>query len=114
MAQIQDLRRLKINQSMTKPILMLGCDRILLISSGMLCFFFGFNYGLASMNIPVFLLMVGTWLVISFGLRKMAKVDPELREVFQRYTRYGFKYPARSEVLARPQSSLKQRWVGMS
>ena len=112
------VRSLHINQSMTKPILIMGCERNLFAASALLCVYVGFNLGLARGKFLVLLAAVAAWLLVSFGLRLMGKADPYMNAVFQRATTYSdkpfriqFKIPARSSIASRPNQNAKKRWV---
>ena len=111
MAQIQNLRKIRVNQSMTKPVLWLGCDRLLLIGTTFFMGYFGFVFGIAQGKAFVTLLAIVLWISINFGLRVMGKKDPEMREVFLRYLRYEYRYPACGTVHSREQSSVKSAWL---
>jgi type IV secretory pathway TrbD component len=111
------VRTLHINQSMTKPILIMGCERNLFAASALMCVYIGFNLGLARGKILVLLAAVAAWMAISFGLRLMGKADPYMNAVFQRATTYSdkpfriqFKIPARSSILSRPNLNTRKRW----
>jgi len=114
----EPLRQLNINQSMTKPILIMGCERNLFAASSLFCAYVGFNIGMARGKILVLVAAVAAWFAISFGLRLMGKADPYMNEVFRRATQYSskpfriqFKIPARSSVVTRPSQLTRKRWV---
>ena len=111
------IRSLLIYQSMTRPILIMGCERNLFAVSCLFCVYIGFNLGLARGKILVLLAAILAWFAISFGLRLMGKADPYMNAVFQRATAYSdkpfriqFKIPARSSILARTNQNAKKRW----
>ena len=111
------VRSLHINQSMTKPILIMGCERNLFAASALMCVYIGFNLGLARGRIMVILAAAAAWLAVSFGLRLMGKADPFMSAVFQRATKYSdkpfriqFKIPARSSIKSRPNLNARKRW----
>ena len=110
-----ELRRLHINQAMTRPILLLGCDRILLLISGLACVWVIFNVGLANMKLAGFVCPIIAWFIIRSGLRKMGKYDPLMRVVIQRAQGYnaGFMkpqyfFPAKGTVGSRIPSFVKK------
>ncbi|GHV45382.1 hypothetical protein FACS1894204_04380 [Synergistales bacterium] len=112
------LRQLLINQSMTKPILIMGCERNLFAASSLFCVYIGFNLGIARGKILVLLAAVAAWFAISFGLRLMGKADPYMNAVFQRATQYSDKafhiqlyMPSRSSVGVRPPLQSGKKWV---
>jgi type IV secretory pathway TrbD component len=111
-------RRLSINQSMTKPILILGCDRNLFAASALFCAYVGFNLGIVRGNISVTLLAAVLWLTVHFGLRLLGKADPLMLEVFKRSSQYAdgvfhnqFFFPARSSVEAATPPCVRKRWM---
>jgi type IV secretory pathway TrbD component len=112
------VRKLSINQSMTKPLLAFGCDRSLFMLSSLVCAYVGFNLGVARGKVSVALLSVALWVVIHFGLRLMGKADPLMFEVFKRSTQYSdrpfhnqFFLPANSELGAKTPRFTKARWL---
>ena len=112
------VRSLLINQSMTRPILVMGCERNLFLASSLFCVYVGFNLGLARGKIMVVLAAIASWFAISFGLRLMGKADPYMNAVFRRATTYSdkpfriqFKIPARSSIAYRPNQNARKRWV---
>jgi type IV secretory pathway TrbD component len=114
----EPLRQILINQSMTKPILIMGCERGLFAASGLFCAYIGFNMGLARGKIVIMLSAIAAWLAISFGLRLMGKADPYMNEVFRRATMYSdkpfriqFYIPARCSVAGRPSRLTQKRWM---
>ena len=111
------VRSLLINQSMTRPILIMGCERNLFAASCLFCVYVGFNLGLARGKILVLLAAILAWLAVSFGLRLMGKADPYMNAVFQRATTYSdkpfriqFKIPARNSILSRQNQNTRKRW----
>jgi type IV secretory pathway TrbD component len=115
----EPLRQLAINHSMTKPILIMGCERGLFGASALFCGYIGFNVGLARGKFLILFAAIAAWLAISFGLRLMGKADPYMNEVFRRATTYSdkpfqiqFRIPARSSLGAQTKTKLAQkRWM---
>ena len=106
-----------INSSMTRPILIMGCERNLFAASSLFCVYIGFNLGLARGKFLVLLSAILAWAAISFGLRLMGKADPYMNAVFQRATTYSdkpfriqFKIPARSSIASRQNQTTRRRW----
>jgi type IV secretory pathway TrbD component len=106
-----------INQSMTRPILIMGCERNLFAAASLFCGYTGFNLGLARGKILVLLAAIVSWMAISFGLRLMGKADPYMNAVFTRATKYSdkpfriqFKIPARSPLGSRRNLNSRKRW----
>ncbi|MDR1740623.1 MAG: VirB3 family type IV secretion system protein [Synergistaceae bacterium] len=117
----EKLRQLTINQSMTKPLLIMGCDRSLFATSAIMCGYVGFNLGFSRGNWGIMFLAAGAWFLISFGLRLMGKADPLMMDVFRRSSSYSdrpfinqFFYPAHS-LIERGRSgmppSVTKRWL---
>lgn len=114
MSTISDLRTLRINQSMTRPILILGCDRMLLLLSGLICMWVLFNIGFAKLSIMGFIIPIVGWFASQAGLKAMAKHDPLMRDVMQRAQGYnkGFMkaqyfFPAKGNLGVRQPSFVK-------
>jgi type IV secretory pathway TrbD component len=113
----EKVRQLSINQSMTKPLLILGCDRNLFAMCSLICGYVGFSLGITRAKFSVALFAGVAWFCIHFGLRLMGKADPLMRDVFQRSTQYSdrpfhnqFHMPARSPLKAQPPAFVKKRW----
>ncbi|MDR2176324.1 MAG: VirB3 family type IV secretion system protein [Synergistaceae bacterium] len=113
----EKVRQISINQSMTKPLLILGCDRDLFALSSLMCGYVGFSLGITRAEFSVALFAGGAWILIHFGLRLMGKADPRMREVFQRSTQYSdrpfhnqFHIPARSPVKTEIPAFVRRRW----
>jgi type IV secretory pathway TrbD component len=103
---------------MTKPILIMGCERNLFVASGLFCAYIGFNLGFARGKILVLILAVAAWIAISFGLKLMGKADPYMNAVFQRATQYSdkafhvqFHMPARSSLGVKPSLLSQKKWM---
>lgn len=114
----KQLRQLDINQSMTKPLMMLGCDRRLLLTSSLACVYIGFNLGISQGSISITVLAIVLWIVIRFGLKMMAKEDPMMLDAFQRSLLYKngrrenkFFFPAHSSIDATVPAHVKKRWL---
>jgi type IV secretory pathway TrbD component len=113
----EPIRQLLINQSMTRPIMVMGCERSLFFASALMCGYVGFNLGLARAKFLVLLAAVVVWGAVSFGLRLMGKADPYMSAVFQRATAYSckpfqiqYEIPARSQLGTRINPNTKKRW----
>jgi type IV secretory pathway TrbD component len=113
----EKVRQVSINQSMTKPLLILGCDRNLFALGSLMCAYVGFSLGITRAKLSVTLLAGAAWFLIHFGLRLMGKADPLMRDVFQRSTQYSdgpfhnqFRIPARSPVNAPVPLFVRKRW----
>lgn len=87
---MQTAREIPIFRALNRPQLIMGCDRELLIISGVVA------------GILIFILQ--TWLTFAVGailwlaallvLRRMATADPLMRQVFVRHLRYRTLYRA--------------------
>ena len=113
----QPLRELLINSSITKPILMMGCERNLFAAAALGCGYIGFNLGFAQGRFLVLLAAAAAWTGISFGLRLMGKADPYMSAVFKRATMYSskafaiqYKIPARTAIGTRHNQIARKRW----
>jgi type IV secretion system protein TrbD len=85
--------RVKIHRSLTRPHLVMGGDRELVLTYIIVCailigavmtwtaFFTGFV--MLALGFPIF--------------QRMAKIDPDLRKVYLRHIRYHLSYEARSK-----------------
>lgn len=88
--QQQELRQLPIHRSLSRPTLLLGGDRELVLACalvcGILCFSVGTWWGVA--------MGVTLWILSMAILRRMANSDPLMRQVFGRYQKYRAFYKA--------------------
>ncbi|MDR0653987.1 MAG: VirB3 family type IV secretion system protein [Synergistaceae bacterium] len=112
------LRQYMINQSMTKPILIMGCERNLFALSSLFCAYVGFNVGFSRGEISLVIAAIAAWFAVNFGLGLMGKADPYMSEVFRRATQYSDKpfhiqlyLPAKSSVASKPPLITKKRWM---
>jgi type IV secretory pathway TrbD component len=115
---IEKARQLSINQSMTKPLLILGCDRTLFTVSCLACLYVGFNVGISRGRVFVALLSVVAWFLINFALRLMGSADPLMFDVFKRYSQYSdrpfhnqFFFPAHSSADTKTPLFIRKRWL---
>jgi type IV secretory pathway TrbD component len=113
----EKVRQISINQSMTKPLLILGCDRNLFGFGSLMCGYVGFSLGITRGKLSVAVFAGVAWFLIHFGLRLMGKADPLMRDVFQRATQYSdrpfhnqFLIPARSPLETPVPLFVKKRW----
>lgn len=92
------MREVPIHRAGTRPILLLGGDRSLVIFTATLS--------------AILIIAMAEWLPAIFGvclwfsatwaLRQMAKSDPLLRRVYLRHLRYQSYYPHRSTPFCQP------------
>src|SRR5881396_991693 len=92
-------RRAPIHLALTRPLLLAGAERELVLMNGTLiaALIFGVGFDWASLTMAILLATVGHW-----GLTRAAKHDPQLSRVYVRHIRYQEYYPARAEVQAPP------------
>ena len=88
------LRKLTIHRSGTRPLLLWGGDRGLALFSAFVSFLLTIQ--MASRGWYFIVLGIAFWLLSLWGLRRMAKADPLLRQVYTANLRYRRYYPARS------------------
>jgi type IV secretion system protein TrbD len=93
----EELRRTPLMTSLTRPHLVLGGERELVLLSGI----FAFALMITTMN-PVFAAMaLLVWCGALWALRRMAKADPQLSRVYVRAVRHRSYYPPRSTPFRR-------------
>ena len=86
-----------INLALTRPQLLAGAERELVLMNGTIiaALIFGVGFHWASLTMAILLATVGHW-----GLTRAAKHDPQLSRVYARHIRYQEYYPARAAVQA--------------
>jgi type IV secretion system protein TrbD len=86
------LRRTPLHRALHRPSLLLGCDRELVLGTGVM------SFGVAIAALNLIAVVVGTvlWFACLALLRFMAQADPEMRQVYLRYIQYHSYYPPRS------------------
>lgn len=90
----EEPRKTPLHRAMVRPNLMAGCERELLLSTGLiasLLIVVAFNWVAAIVGVIV-------WSGGVAGLRAMAKEDPMMSKVYVRHVRYRAYYPARSRI----------------
>jgi type IV secretion system protein TrbD len=93
-----DVREVPIYQSCNRPNLLAGCDREMLMLSGLLSAALVFSVA----TIWAVGIGLASWLAALAALTRMGKIDPMLRHVYLRHIRYQPYYPAKSGVHAEP------------
>lgn len=95
---MRELRRIPIHRALTRPLLLAGAERPLVILNTTLIamLLFGLGFGLLALTLAGMLASVGFW-----GLRMLASSDPQFSEVFARHQRYQSFYSAGSSPLAK-------------
>ena len=86
------LRAAPIHRSLIRSNLFLGCDRELIMLSATISAALIFS-GMTRFSIITGIFL---WFASLFLLRMMAKADPQMRQVFQRYRQYPKQASARS------------------
>ena len=88
-------RELTIHSALTRPILLGGADRelVLINLTLIMALIFGVGVHWLSISLAVFLATIGHW-----GLRRLAHFDPQVRGLYIRHIRYREIYPATSSV----------------
>lgn len=100
------MRKAPIRQSGNKDLLFLGGDRELVMFSALIAFTLIF----ATQNWIAFFFGVFLWFFCLAALRKMAKADPKMRDVYLRHRKYKNYYPARSTPFRENTSSQTVRY----
>lgn len=85
-------RRITIHKAGVRPILFMGGDRQMVLFSGLISGVLIF----ACMQLVPVVFGIALWMVSLFVLRRIAKADPLMRNVYIRHLMYQRYYPARS------------------
>ncbi|GHV28578.1 hypothetical protein FACS1894167_05980 [Synergistales bacterium] len=105
----EQLRIIPIHRSLTRPLLLMGCDRVLFLMLCMVVTLLAGPGGLMTKNYVNMLLAVLLFLGGREGLVHMAKTDSQMSDVFRRSTQYRAEYPAVSTAgYKNPQKA--RRW----
>jgi len=85
----EQLEQTPIHQALTRPLLLFGADRELVLLSGLLIFLAVFM-SLSDMRGFFIALPIGlfVWSLALWGLREVAKRDPHYRQIYIRSTNY--------------------------
>ena len=99
MALTQPKRTLPLHPSLTRPVLLAGAERELVLVNVimMTALILGVGWHPASVGTALLLATVGHW-----GLVQAAKVDPQLCRIYLRHLRYPAYWPAQGRVSAQP------------
>ena len=92
-------RRSPIHASLTRPLLLGGAERELVLLNGTIiaALIFGVGFHWVSLTSAGLLATIGHW-----ALTRAAKYDPRLSRIYVRHVRYQAYYPARSLSAAPP------------
>lgn len=82
------LRRNRIHRALSRPNLLMGADRELVLMTGLAAIILIF----VVLTIYSALFGVAIWIVVVGALRMMAKSDPMMRQVYVRHMRYRTHY----------------------
>jgi|CEGE01.1.fsa_nt_gi type IV secretion system protein VirB3 len=92
----QDLRHIPIHRALNRPDLMAGCERELLLLTGLITL----TLVVVALNTVAAITGVIIWTACVAGLRAMAKADPYMSKVYLRHIKYKAFYPAHSTPFA--------------
>ncbi|MGP6156304.1 MAG: conjugal transfer protein TrbD [Vulcanimicrobiaceae bacterium] len=99
--------RSPIRQSLLRPQLVLGGERTLVLSSGMIAAVLIFSLG----SVTIGAIGVAFWLVSLAVFQRMAKHDPELSRVYVRHVNKRIYYVAHPHISA-PDPEIKRNQKG--
>lgn len=89
---MDQLKRIPIHRSLNRPTLIAGCERELLLLTGLLAAVLVF----VAMNKVTAIAGGVIWLIVIALLRQIAKADPIMSKVYLRHIRYRAFYPSHS------------------
>ena len=92
-----ELRQIPIYRALNRSKLILGCDRELLLMSGLIVATLIF----VAATIPSAVAGIAIWFIAFALLRKMGKADPQMRDIYLQHIKYRAYYPARATPFAR-------------
>jgi type IV secretion system protein VirB3 len=94
---MEEARRTVIHRSLTRPLLLGGAERELVLVNGTLiaALVFGVGFHWVSLTIAALLATAGHW-----ALTRAARYDAHLSRIYIRHVRYQAHYPARPVVKA--------------
>ena len=92
-------RRTSIHSSLTRPLLLAGAERELVLINGtaIAALIFGVGFHLASVTVAIVFATIGHW-----ALTRVARHDPQMSRIYIRHVRYQEYYPSRASVKASP------------
>lgn len=88
--------RTTVRQSLLRPQLMLGAERELVFSSGIIAAIMIFSLG----SLALAAVGAGVWVLSLAIFQRMAKADPQLTRVYIRHVNRKIYYPAAPHVTA--------------
>lgn len=89
---MSELRRVPIHRALNRPNLLLGAERELLLTTGLI----SFTLIVAAQTVVACVLGFALWFVSIGFLRMMAKADPLMSAVYMRHVQYRSYYPTHS------------------
>lgn len=89
-------RKIDVHLALTRPLLLMGCEREAILISATIAATLVFVVG----QIAFALLGIVFWVGAVAVLQRMAKADYQLLKVYLRHARYKTFYPAQSSVTA--------------
>jgi len=100
-----ELRRIPFHTALSRPDLLFGCERQLILVIGLVCLV------LVVVVLTKLAVVLGilTWFGAVAALRAMAKADPVLSKVYLRHVRYRAYYPAHATLFAPPARYVRNR-----
>ena len=92
-------RRTPIHPSLTRPLLLAGAERALVLANGTIitALILGVGFHWARLTVAILLGTVGHW-----ALTRAAQHDPQLSRIYVRHVHYQAYYPACAAVQAPP------------
>ncbi len=96
---MDESRRTSIHSSLTRPLLLAGAERELVLINGtaIAALIFGVGFHLASVTVAIVFATIGHW-----ALTRVARHDPQMSRIYIRHVRYQEYYPSRASVKASP------------
>ena len=89
-------RKIPIHRALHRPSLLAGCERELLLGTGLVA---GVLI-LVALDLTAAIVGFLLWVAVVSGLRRMAKADPVMSRVYLRAVRYREYYPAAATPFA--------------
>ncbi len=92
----ESLRRIPIHRALNRPDLLAGCERELVLVTGLITL----TLIVVALNLVSAIIGIIVWIAIVGILRKMAKVDPFMSKIYLRHIQYKSFYSASSTPFA--------------
>lgn len=89
---VSKLRRNRIHRALSRPNLLMGADRELVLITGLAAIILIF----VVLTVYSALFGIAVWIIVVAALRMMAKADPMMRRVYLRHIAYKSAYRATS------------------